>query len=564
MREDAAKGNTSTPQTGDQYYAGTCYERAAVAQHWELDTAEMPYLAHIKSLSNAWPPLRFLADWMEVGTAPPRWEKVRAKTWERQTRASKTNVKMLGFSASAKVEEVDLGTSNELKSALDAKPGHDDINFRLFVVEDLSREVIELLGSRLEIDPFFFREQIGDYNWYNTRDAWAMPPNLTAGMNHRNWFRMRHVRFRYIEDDDMYEKARTESEGFNVFRRPDDDETQWSFMDKPGSMIVMTRTRSSIWIGRDPQNPDLNVGVVLLDPTITQGYPLWLGPANWAPPPAMKLEAPPTTPRPKDLFNLVLQATQSYPWFSSDTGITGIDEQVFTLPTIYTICADWLVACDYLKARLSQIDWEMEKPAIFRSKGEVIDNSLRRLHIFRRILPVFREMVSETIEHALPTATRLTPQYGNAKPHPGNLQPLMEDVMEDFRRVQGLLNLLQERVDRLTAVVASEISTEDSRRGLQENHNLSRLTWLATTFVPLSFVASFFSMTDDISASKFTFGWFFVVAVPLAVVTMVIAAGVGQGWFSKEKQRKTRLVAQEGRYFKKRDAVAAVKQKLKK
>lgn len=41
------------------------------------------------------------------------------------------------------------------------------IKFRLWVVEDLSREVIEALGSHYDVDPSFFREHIVDYIWYN-------------------------------------------------------------------------------------------------------------------------------------------------------------------------------------------------------------------------------------------------------------------------------------------------------------------------------------------------------------------------------------------------------------
>jgi Mg2+ and Co2+ transporter CorA len=147
-------------------------------------------------------------------------------------------------------------------------------------------------------------------------------------------------------------------------------------------------------------------------------------------------------------------------------------------------------------------------------------------------MPVFREMVSETLDHALPAAKRLTaPPQGEDNP--------LDDIRPDFKHVSAKLDELQERVDRLTAVVASEISTEDSRRGLQENHNLAKLTWLATTFIPLSFVTGFFSMTGDIAGLKSTYGWYFVTAIPLTLIVMVIAGGVGRGWFAKLKPRRT-------------------------
>lgn len=343
----------------------------------------MPYLAHIKSLSNSWKQLRHLADWMEVGTTPLRWLDVKAKPKQKEERWTRTKITLMEYSSTGKTYEVKLDTANALKEAVysvseatsEAPVSH------LFFVEDLSQQVIEMLGSRFDIDPLFFREQIADYNWFNTRDPWAMAPNLMAGMKHRSWFRMRHVRFRYMEDRDTYDKARLHANGFNVFRRPDDDETHWSYLDKPGSLIAMTRTRTSIWVGKDPKNPNVKVAIVLVDPTVTEGQPLWGGSVNWNLPPSMHDETPSSGEAPQALYDLILQATSSYPWFPSPSKSPPIDEHIFALPTLYTICADWLVICEYLKARLSQIDWELEKPSVFRSKGDIIDSSLRRLHV---------------------------------------------------------------------------------------------------------------------------------------------------------------------------------------
>lgn len=49
-----------------------------------------------------------------------------------------------------------------------SEPSNDpSVKLRLFVVEDLSRDVIEALGSKFDIDPSFFREHLVDYVWYN-------------------------------------------------------------------------------------------------------------------------------------------------------------------------------------------------------------------------------------------------------------------------------------------------------------------------------------------------------------------------------------------------------------
>lgn len=348
----------------------------------------MPYLAHIKKLSRSWRPLQHLADWMEVGTEPDKWQsewKTDASTdrGHRKERLQRTNVTMIDYSPTAKLNVTFLDQAGDLTAALD--PNFTDPatkpSFRLFLVEDLSRHVIESFGSRYDIDPLFFREQIGDYNWFNTRDPWAMPPNLLAGMKHRKWFRMRHMRFRYMDGLQTWKRAEKEAKEFNVFRRPDDDGNRWQYRDKKDAIISVTRFKTSVWVGNDPKDDSLKVGIVLIDPTVTEGNSLWYGRVNWLIPPSMSSESDQELPQwPDSIFEHIKQATSTYPWFPSSEE-PAIDARILAYPTLYTLSAEWMVIYEYLKARLSQIDWELEKPEIFRAKGETIDSSLKRLHV---------------------------------------------------------------------------------------------------------------------------------------------------------------------------------------
>ncbi|KAH7130171.1 hypothetical protein B0J11DRAFT_429256 [Dendryphion nanum] len=526
VKEVPSKILPYTPAAGDPYLLGTCYDRAAITQEWEIDTSDLPYLAHVKSLADRWKPLRYLADWLEVGTTPLRWNDVREKPNQRNERTNRTTVTMLQFFGSAPTKRLDIDKISTLKEALqEATP--EEPSLQLFLVEDLSRQVVESLGARYDIDPLFFRDQIADYNWFNTRDPWAMSPSLLAEMKHRNWFHLRNVRLRYFKSRKSFETARWETNWFNVYRRYDNDENHSQYQDAEGSIIGMSRTRSSFWVGKDPLNPNTTVGIVLLDPSIVEGYLLWHGPTNWvSPPPGMNEKYSPTK-NPSSLLEQIIEATTTYPWYHSDAKSTPIDQQIFVKPAIYAICAEWLIVCDYIKSRLGQLEWELEKPSVFRSKGDAVEGSLQRLHTWRRVVPLYREMVKETIEQAFPAAIRLTSTSNNPNPY-------FQDIFPDFQRVQQSLNELQERVDRLTTVVTSEISTVDSRRGLEENHNLSRLTWLATTFIPLSFVCGLFSMQEDIVGMKTTFGWYFLTAIPLTALCMVVAGGVGKNWWRKK------------------------------
>jgi len=72
---------------------------------------------------------------------------------------------------------LDFQKSEKLLS--DDSFNHNPEHARLFIVEDLSRDVIETFGAQYDIDPLFFRGHISDYLWYNTRDPWTELQDLS-------------------------------------------------------------------------------------------------------------------------------------------------------------------------------------------------------------------------------------------------------------------------------------------------------------------------------------------------------------------------------------------------
>lgn len=81
----------------------------------------------------------------------------------------RTNVCLLEYPRDGLgVEEKRFDKIGELKDCLAEMGENDHVKTRLFVVEDLSRDVIEALGFHFKVDPSFFREHIVDYAWYNT------------------------------------------------------------------------------------------------------------------------------------------------------------------------------------------------------------------------------------------------------------------------------------------------------------------------------------------------------------------------------------------------------------
>ena len=74
----------------------------------------------------------------------------------------------------------DFQKSDKLTQLLeDSKFNHNPEHARIFIVEDLSRDVIEAFGAQYDINPLFFRSHILDFLWYNTRDPWAELQDLS-------------------------------------------------------------------------------------------------------------------------------------------------------------------------------------------------------------------------------------------------------------------------------------------------------------------------------------------------------------------------------------------------
>ena len=152
---------------------------------------------------------------------------------------------------SNKPRRKDITTSSELKDTLDdqtKEKSPEKRQFRLFVVEDLSRDVIEMLGAHYDVEPAFFRDQIVDYAWYNTRDRWMDPPRLNVVARKQRWLQIRFATSRYFQDQASFKKGCDQFESFNVYRRVEDDINNTGIWDAAKAIVGLSRTRAAFWI----------------------------------------------------------------------------------------------------------------------------------------------------------------------------------------------------------------------------------------------------------------------------------------------------------------------------
>jgi hypothetical protein len=210
----------------------------------------------VKELCDGWPHITWLADFMEVGTSPLKWKNLEKP--EIEDRAKRTRLAVLDFSPTSeptRKDWKDIQTSEKLRQQLLDNPefNRDPSFARIFIVEDLSRDVIEALGAKYDINPLFFRSQISDYLWYKTRDPWVELNDLEHIASERNFFNIRYMRSRYFIDEESINEAKKELGAFNVLRRLEQD-LSWKVREKRkpnGPTVGVVRSKASIWIRKN-------------------------------------------------------------------------------------------------------------------------------------------------------------------------------------------------------------------------------------------------------------------------------------------------------------------------
>ncbi|KAI1435797.1 hypothetical protein GGR50DRAFT_288608 [Xylaria sp. CBS 124048] len=519
------------------------------AEKWAVDQSS-PYLTWVKNLSKSeWIHLQPLADFMSIGTMPHHWPDLaldppqlsaseRASRKENQReRIERTNVRVLDYYP-AEVKKTAYTSATALRESLGwAGGGHEEdpsLQFRLYVVEDLSRDVIEMLGTKFNVEPDFFRAQIADFAWYNVCDRWRIPPLLDITSRSQNWLQLRYVTARYFRSKESFQSSFKQADAFNVLRRVDDDLSNKSAWDEPDAIVGLTRSRAALWLQPEPILKEPRIGILLLDPTVKQGVPLWRGRRTlWPTPPYQS--AGPEPPRQKDDFfeDFVFWAQQTNLYRNYDAEC--VSKAAIPLQVLlHLVTSEWLTMSDYIKTRLNQLDWEIIKPEFFRASQQGV-NMLEKLHMWRRLVPLFREMVAEAIRQIDQFSPQIesstthfvsssVPAMGEQPPQNRVQLSLIGHYQKDYLQVQSQLEEYQRRIDQLTSVVTAIMSIDTSQRGLQDNQNIGRLTWLATIFIPLSLIAGILSIQPDArEISRYSFMVYFATSLPLAVAIALVA-----------------------------------------
>ncbi|KAK5716895.1 hypothetical protein LTR17_016267 [Elasticomyces elasticus] len=522
-----------TDDGGDAYYIGDAYEESKCAMNWAIvdDGRPRPYLDFIKRISKDLPHLEYLAHWMEVTCAPPKWKFIEKCPANREERAAKCNVCVLDFEDGKAVNNATYQSTASLNARLNTPlPTAEQPPIRLIISEDLSRDVVELLGSKYDVDPLFFRSHIGDYLFHNTRDPWVELPDLDVIARQRCHFNVQYLRARYFKTDESFKNAEQESGSFNVLRRLDSDRSrkrlQNTLLDLSGASVTLTRSKTSLWVkpGRNPEDPI--VAILLVDPTVSEGHPQWGGYNPFDNTPSMHSLEPVSAPSYRSLFEDVI-------YWSSRMGTQELaevraDPKSISVPMLRLVLADWHTVGKYMNTMLAKLLWEFESPHWAGDRVGRIEETSRKISPFRRNMAYYQQMIAESIDRVFQRPddlrTRLPPtDFAQPRPSHG-----LASLLHDFHLVQQLMVGNQQRLEMIQTTGNDTINLEETRlagqhneRAVRQNQSLGRLTVLATFFIPLNFTSSFLSMSPDFKAATQTIWIFFAIGVPLTIFALV-------------------------------------------
>lgn len=475
-----------------------------------------PYMQYLEILSKKFPYVEYMLLWMLVGCAPPKWRFLKHSPGSRAERVARTHVSIIEYDSSGSVTENRCRDSQALRTALSGIG--QDIDVRLFVVEDLSRDVVEMLGSYFQLDPTFFLSHLSDHLFHNVSDRWASRPDISLTARHRLHLSVDFLRARFFATEEDFEAAERESGMFNVLRRLDSDRSRTLRINPasdPTFSVSIGRSKASSW-WRPAEHGQPLTGVLLVDPTVSTGLPLWGKNRPFEPLPTMDAVRTMGEDASHSVGSSMFEEVIYWSCRFSKHDLVEIkkDPRTMFMPMLKIIIAEWLAVFKYMTTCLARADWSFET-AFWREHSVYAGDLLRYMRPWRDNLHHYQWMIKDAMTVLFSSDLeryRLHPETGSTRTvHGSGLQ----DLKPDFEQLQQRIDYLQMRIERLW----------DLSSNVEDNTGQLQISVLATIFLPLNFATSFLSMSDDISVHNPTFWLFFAIGFPLVGVTILIVIG---------------------------------------
>jgi len=124
------------------------------------------------------------------------------------------------------------------------------------------------------------------------------------------------------------------------------------------------------------------------------------------------------------------------------------------LPILAVIASEWLTVLAYITTSLIKLEYALEHPD-YRDTTSGLDFALDRLHPLRRLMPVYRTMLTEIL------STVLAPQDQPLN-IPKNTENGLSKLRSDFLIILARLDRLETRSSNIISLATALISVEEN------------------------------------------------------------------------------------------------------
>ena len=430
-------------------------------------------------------------------------------------------------------QRIDLNSLTSLLS--NTRKGSNDCCGRILIIEDPCQDVVEILGSMLDIDPLFFASHIDTHEEINMTTARPSVTTLPSTARSQNFLNLHYQR---VIQCDNPRPRQTLLRNMNLRRKV-------KMLPQTGGITIgLVRHCCSILetIGPDGLRLGMSVlltgmgarpgaeyvlGLILVDAPISNSDMQIRQPdkrntrgaiqaclfkggfqdirpisATFTPDEA-EMESLQGSP----LETLLSCWKHDKPWESNANG-----PLLFSLAhhPLRMVAAEWMIYLELMFHSIKQYEYRPDTMPVALDHITALHADIHSLQRWLR-----RSMsTSQKIRYVI--------RFLRRSASPGSSKYASTSLIEDYEEIASMIDSYTHRLETTISVATSLIQAFDCRRSLTETKNISRLTVLALGFIPLTFVTGLFSMNERVAPGGSHFWLYFAVAVPLCVAVFLV------------------------------------------
>ncbi|KAK7995440.1 hypothetical protein PG990_014213 [Apiospora arundinis] len=393
-----------------------------------------------------------------------------------------------------------------------AKPG----SHKVLVIEDIDKDTMEELGSRLAIDPMFFAAHVHS-SWRGFEAATPKYCELPSQAQQQQNFVTFHYHRALVYPD-------IEKQDYKLLRQSSIDRKVIVFPSVQGRRLGLAKHCCSILVVQPTKEGEGRLGIVLADPPMAESYlslrgsqkvtinttsmPLFGGTEDFSAKASTEQDTQQHVTCHSMLQELLYHWCSTAPFDFSTGNLTlgGLSYRPLRI-----IGAEWVNYLGLMCFSLRQYDTLLSGGLDSLAQLDKISTALNTISSWPRRVASSKDSLSKELA--------FIDHYGQA----GN--PSWDTWALLRKDYDYLIQSVAQHGDQLQAaipLVSTFLQLAENRRTFAETKNMSRLTVVAMVFVPLGFVSSLFSMNEKFSPGGPLFWVYFAVAVPVFALVMLL------------------------------------------